>query len=271
MSTTKARQVRHNKAVQVFGRIGMGCYGLVYLLIGYLAVRVAVGGGGQEADGRGAIAEVGSTPVGGVLLWVLAAGLVAYGLWQGLLAAVGYTWIDRQRTRTVKRVTSGVRCLVGISLGVYAAKVALGAGEQGSGDQKQQEFTAWLLGLPAGPFLVTLVAVVVFGVAVGSVVKGIRRTFVQDIDLAKLPSGTRRWVDRLGRIGYVARGFVFGVVAVLVGYAALTHDPSRSGGLDAALRTLAAQPFGTVLLLVVAVGVAAFGVYCVGAARAQRG
>ncbi|RSM63740.1 DUF1206 domain-containing protein [Amycolatopsis sp. WAC 01376] len=271
MSATEARQVRHNKAVQLLGRIGMGCYGLVYLLIGYLAVRVAVDGGGQEADGRGAITEVGSTPVGGVLLWILAAGLVAYGLWQALLAAVGYTWIGKQRTRTVKRVTSGVRCLVGISLGVYAARVAAGAGQQGSGDQKQQEFTARLLALPAGPLLVTVVAVIVFGVAVGSVVKGVRRTFEQDLDLSRLPSGTRRWVERLGRIGYVARGVVFGMVAVLVGYAALTHDASRSGGLDAALRTLAAQPFGAVLLIVVAIGVAAFGAYCLGAARAQRG
>ncbi|RSN33591.1 DUF1206 domain-containing protein [Amycolatopsis sp. WAC 01416] len=271
MSATKARQVRHNKAVQVLGRIGMGCYGLVYLLIGYLAMRVAIDGGGQEADGRGAITEVGSTPVGGLLLWILAAGLVAYGLWQALLAAVGYTWIDKQRTRAVKRVTSGVRCLVGISLGVYAARVAAGAGQQGSGDQKQQEFTARLLALPAGPFLVTVVAVVVFGVAVASVVNGVRRNFVRDLDLSRLPSGTRRWVERLGRIGYVARGVVFGMVAVLVGYAALTHDASRSGGLDAALRTLAAQPFGTVLLIVVAAGVAAFGAYCLGAARAQRG
>ncbi|GAB3729651.1 DUF1206 domain-containing protein [Amycolatopsis oliviviridis] len=271
MPATKARQARHNKAVQTLGRIGMGCYGLVYLLIGYLAVRIAIGGGGQEADGRGAVAEVGSTPVGGVLLWVLAAGLVAYGLWQALLAAVGYTWIDKERKRAVKRVTSGVRCLVGISLGVYAAQLAAGAGGQGSGDQKQQEYTAMLLGLPAGPFLVIVVAVIVFGVAVASVVNGVRRNFVRDLDLAKLPSGTKRWVERLGRIGYAARGVVFGVVAVLLGFAALEHDPSRSGGLDAALRTLAAQPFGTVLLIAVAAGVAAFGAYCVGAARAQRG
>lgn len=270
MPATKARQVRDSTAVQVLGRVGMACYGAVYLLIGYLAVRIAVGGGGQEADGRGAIAEIGSTAGGDVLLWVLAAGLIAYGLWQALLAAVGYTWIDKPRRRTVKRVTSGVRCVVGIALGVYAARFAAGSAEQGSGDQQQQEFTARLLGLPAGRFLVTVVAVVVLGVAVASVVNGVRRNFLRDLDLASLPAGTRRWVERLGRIGYVARGVVFGVVAVLIGYAALTVDPSRSGGLDAALRTLAAQPFGTVLLIVVAAGVVAFGVYCVGAARAQR-
>ncbi|WP_181774956.1 DUF1206 domain-containing protein [Amycolatopsis pittospori] len=270
MPATKARQVRHNKAVQVIGRVGMACYGLVYLLIGYLAARIAFGGGGQEADGRGAVAEVGSTPLGGVLLWALAAGLVAYGLWQGLQAAVGYTWYEKPRRRTMKRVTSGVRCLVGLSLGFYAGRLAAGAGDQGSGDQKQQEFTASLLALPAGPFLVIVVAVIVLGVAVASVVNAVRRNFLNDLDLSSLPKGTQRWVERLGRIGYAARGVVFGVVAVLIGIAALTVDPSRSGGLDAALRTLAAQPFGTVLLVVVAVGVAAFGAYCVGAARAQR-
>ncbi|WP_410657237.1 DUF1206 domain-containing protein [Amycolatopsis sp. lyj-112] len=272
MPATKASQVRHSTTIQVLGRIGMACYGLVYLLIGYLAARIALGGGGgQEADGRGAITEIGSTALGGVLLWGLAAGLIAYGLWQALMAAVGYTWIEKPRQRVVKRVTSGVRCVVGIGMGVFAAKSALGSSDQGSGDQKQQELTARLLELPAGRFLVTVVAVVVLGVAVASVVNGIRRNFLRDLDLSSLPQGTQRWVERLGRIGYVSRGVVFGVVAVLIGYAALTLDPSQSGGLDAALRTLADQPFGTVLLLVVAVGVAAFGAYCIGAARAQRG
>ncbi|UJW33296.1 DUF1206 domain-containing protein [Saccharothrix sp. AJ9571] len=270
-SSTKATEARQSKPVQVLGRVGMACYGVVHLIIAYLAIRIVASGGGQEADGRGAITEIGSTGFGGFLLWVVAAGLIAYGLWQALMAINGYQWIDKERRRTMKRVASAARCVMGISLGVYAIQLAAGSGKQGgSGDQQQQEFTAKLLALPAGPFLVGVLAVVVLGVAVSSALKGIRKTFLDDLDFSSLPSGTRRWVERLGRVGYLAKSVVFGVVGVLIGYAAFTHDPGQAGGLDAALRTLADQPFGPVLLIAVAAGFAAFGAYCFGAAWAHR-
>ncbi|QFU93667.1 DUF1206 domain-containing protein [Amycolatopsis sp. YIM 10] len=269
-SSTKANEARRSKPVQILGRVGMVCYGVVHLIIAYLAVRIVASGGGQEADGRGAISEIGATGVGGFLLWVVAVGLIAYGLWQALMAATGYSWVSKQRRRVMKRVASVARCVVGISLGVYAIQIVVGSGSQGSGDQRQQEFTGKLLALPAGPFLVGALAAVVLGVAVAAAVKGIRKTFLDDLDFTSLPSGTRTWVERLGRIGYLAKAVVVGVVGVLIGFAAFSHDPGQAGGLDAALRTLAVQPFGSALLIAVAAGLAAFGAYCFGAAWAHR-
>ncbi|HVV11766.1 DUF1206 domain-containing protein [Amycolatopsis sp.] len=266
----ESSRVRNSKVAQVAGRAGMACWGLVHLVVAYLAVQVAFGDSGQEADQRGAFEEIGSSSGGQVVLWVLAVGLFAFGLWQFLLAATGYGWVSKKGERTRKRIGSAVRGVAVIALGVTAVRLVVGGGSGTGGDQTQQEFTAKLLSLPAGPFLVAVAGAVVLGVAIAAVVKGVRKSFLADLDMSDLPSGTRSTVTWLGRVGYIAKGVVFAVIAVLLAYAALRSDARAAGGLDKALRTLAAQPFGVVLLVVVALGLAAFGVYCFAAARAHK-
>ncbi len=268
MSTTT--RAKNSTAMQVLGRAGMICYGVIHLLVAYLAVRVAFGDGSQQADQHGAIEEIGSSGFGVFLLWVLAVGLFAFGAWQLLLAAKGYQWIDKENKRTRRRLASVGRAIVVIALGVSAVSYATGSGSGGSSNQKQQTLTAKLLALPAGPFIVALFALGIIVVAVMTAVKGIRKSFLQDLDMADLPRGTQQWVRRLGVFGYVAKGVTFGIVGVLVGIAALTHDPNQAGGMDAALRTLASQPYGPVLLCIVALGLAAFGVYCFAAAKSHK-
>ncbi|MDT7728103.1 MAG: hypothetical protein QOI21_4679 [Actinomycetota bacterium] len=272
MANKAASQAQHNKVTQTLGRAGMACYGLVHLVVAYLAVQVAFGGSSsnQSADQRGALSEIGSTPFGKVLLWVLAVGLIAFGLWQFLMAAKGYSWIAEKRKRVTKRIGSGARGVVGVALGILAIRLATGSASGGSGNQQQQEFTAKLLSLPAGRVLVAIAAAAVLGVAIASAIKGFKRSFLDDLDTGELPPGTRKWVERLGMSGYLAKAVVFGIVAVLIGFAALSSDAGKAGGLDAALRTLAAQPFGPFLLAVVALGLAAFGVYCFAAAKSHK-
>lgn len=266
----ESSRVRNSKVAQVARRAGMACWGLVHLVVAYLAVQVAFGDSGQEADQRGAFEEIGSSSGGQVVLWVLAVGLFAFGLWQFLLAATGYGWVSKKGERTRKRIGSAVRGVAVIALGVTAVRLVVGGGSGTGGDQTQQEFTAKLLSLPVGPFLVAVAGAVVLGVAIAAVVKGVRKSFLADLDMSDLPSGTRSTVTWLGRVGYIAKGVVFAVIAVLLAYAALRSDARAAGGLDKALRTLAAQPFGVVLLVVVALGLAAFGVYCFAAARAHK-
>jgi hypothetical protein len=254
----------------MLGRAGMACYGLVHVIVAYLALRVAFGGSGEQADQKGAIQEVGSTPFGAVTLWVLTIGLVAYGLWQLMMAAVGFHWVQKKSKRTRRRIASVGRAVIGIALGLYAGRLATGGGSSGSGDQGQQEFTAKLLSLPAGQVLVAIVAAIVIGVAVAEIRRGVKKSFLQDLDLQDLPQGTQQWVRRLGVFGYIAKGLVLGIVGVLLATAAFQSNAQEAGGLDRALKTLAAQPFGIVALVVVAVGLAAFGVYCFAAARAHK-
>ncbi|TVT18784.1 DUF1206 domain-containing protein [Amycolatopsis acidiphila] len=248
----------------------MACWGVVHLVVAYLAVRVAFGAGGQP-DQKGALQEIGSTSVGQALLWVLAVGLFAFGLWQFVMAATGYSWVAKKGKRVRKRIGSGVRGVVVLGLAYTAIRLATGSGSAGgSGDQTQQEFTARLLALPAGPFLVAVAAAVVLGAAIAALVKGFKQSFLDDLDTGDLPAGTRSWVKWLGTAGYAAKGVVYAIIAVLLGYAALRSDAREAGGLDKALLTLAAQPFGVVLLVIVALGLAAFGVYCFAAARAHK-
>jgi hypothetical protein len=270
MVTSSAHRAKNSRLTQVLGRAGMACYGVVHVIVAYLAVRVALGDSGQQADQSGAIQEVGATSFGAVMLWVLAIGLIAYGLWQLMMAAFGYQWVANKGKRTRRRIAAVVRAVIGISLGLFAARLVTGNGGGQSGDQKQQEFTAKLLSLPAGRALVAIVAAVVIGVAVAEVRKGIRKSFLDDLDLHDLPQGTQQWVRRLGVLGYLAKGVVLGIVGVLLATAAFQSNAREAGGLDRALKTLAAQPFGAIALVVVAVGLAAFGVYCFAAARAHK-
>lgn len=251
----------------------MVCVGVVHLIVAYLALQVAFGDSSQQADQKGAIAEIGSTPFGKTTLLVLAVGLIAYGLWQLMEAAVGFRWVQKKATRTRRRSGAVVKAVIGVSLAITAAQLAGGSGSGGSGgsgDQQQQEMTAKLLSLPFGQVLVAVAAAIVIGVGIAQIVKGVRKKFLDDLDLGDLPNGTRQWVRRIGMFGYAAKGVVLGIVGALLGIAAFQSNAKEAGGLDSALRTLAAQPFGTIALSVVAIGLAAFGVYCFAAARANK-
>jgi len=209
------------------------------------------------------------TAFGQVLLWVVGIGLVAFGLWQFLMAATGYDWVSGGK-RTRKRIGAAARGVVVLVLAFTAVRLATGSGGGSSSSQKQQEFTGKLLSLPAGPVLVVLVAVGILGVAIAAGVKGVKQKFLEDLNASELPGKSRRLVGWLGTTGYLAKGVVFAVVAILLAIAGFNADAHKAGGLDAALKTLAAQPFGTVLLTVVALGLAAFGAYCFAAAWAHK-
>jgi hypothetical protein len=256
--------------MEILGRAGMVCYGIIHLLVGYLALRVAFGDQSEQADQRGALTEIGSGGGGKAVLWILAVGLFAYAGWQLLLAARSYQWVSKKGKRTRKRIAAAVRAVIGISIGITAFRLASGSGSGGSGDQQQKSWTAELLSLPAGRLLVGVVALVVIGVGVALVRKGVRKSFLKDLNTGELPAGTQRWVTRLGVAGYIAKGVVVGIVGVLLGLAGLRQNAGEAGGLDAALKTVASQPFGTAALVVVALGLAAYGVYCFAAAKAHK-
>ncbi|MEV7091406.1 DUF1206 domain-containing protein [Amycolatopsis sp. NPDC051045] len=270
MNRTEATAERGEKSntAQLLGRVGMACYGVVHLVLAYLALQVAFGGS-EQADQKGALEQIGSTAFGQILLWIVAIGLVLFGLWQFLMAATGYDWVSGGK-RTRKRLGAAARGVVVIVLGFTAFRLAAGSSSGGSSSQKQQEATGKLLSLPAGPVLVVIAAAAILGVAIAAGVKGVKQKFLEDLNASELPGRSRRWVGWLGTTGYLAKAVVFTVVAILLAIAGFNADAHKAGGLDAALKTLAAQPFGTVLLTVVALGLAAFGVYSFAAAWAHK-
>lgn len=114
---------------------------------------------------------------------------------------------------------------------------------------------------PGGRFLVGIAALVLIGVGAYHVRKAVKSSFLKEIDTAKASPGERRLIERLGQVGYPAKGVALAVVGGLIGWAAITFDPEKASGLDGAMRTLLEAPFGRVLLTLVALGFAAFGVF----------
>src|SRR5919107_180468 len=202
---------------------------------------------------------------------LVAVGLVSYGVvhlliaWIALQAAFGNGRVAEQHDeahRTRKRLSSAGRALVYLLLGISAFRLVLGDG----GSKGQEDgLTSRLLSVPLGRILVIAVAVAVLGLGISQVVRGVRQTFTEDL------SGDRTGPTRvLGTVGYVAKGVAFAVVAGLFGWAALSYDAKKAGGLDAALHTVASQPQGSLLLTVLAAGFAAFGLFCFVWARNAR-
>jgi len=243
-------------------------YGAVHILVAWLALQIVLGDPAQS-DSKGALAEIASTGIGPVLLWTLAVGLFLFAVWQLAEAATGFTYVSKPRKRLAKRVGAVARAVTATLIGIGAIKIVSGSGGTDSTGE-QQELTARVLALPLGQWLVGAIAIGILVVAVVIFLKGVKRSFEEDLDMSSLPDGSRKWVERVGRIGWIGKGVAYGVISILVGLAAINADPEESGGMDKALHTVADQPFGAGMLALIAIGLASFGVYCFAAAKAQR-
>jgi hypothetical protein len=263
---SSARDLARSRPVRLAARFGIASNGVLHLLIGYLAVRVAFGSGGQ-ADQNGAFTAIAAEPAGRILLWAVVAGFVAVVLGRAVGAVWGFSYLQDDKKRLLKRASSAGQAVVYAALAVIAGSTAVQGHSSGGGGGKA---TAGLLGLPGGQFLVAGGGL---GVVIGGGVMiylGWQASFTEDQDLTGAEP-TARWInERTGQIGFIAKGVAIMVLGVLIGTAALTFDPQRANGLDSALKTLRAQPFGEFLLLAVAVGIACYGVFCFLDARYHR-
>ena len=248
---------------QVLIRVGLVSYGLVHVVLAWISGQVALGGsGGDDASTTGALQQLGQQPFGRVLLWVMAAGLLALVLWQGLEAVGGKPGADA-KDQVKERGRAAGKAVVYLLLAVTAFRIAVGVGASSGSGEAEETLSARLMSVPFGRVLVVVVGLVVLAVGISQIVKGARQKFVSK-DLA---GGVGRGVVVLGTLGWIAKGVALALVGLLFGWAALTHDPKKAGGMDAALSALRDQPFGLLLLLAMAIGFAAFGVYCLAWAR----
>lgn len=242
--------------------VGLVSYGLLHLVLAWIAVQIALGGQSRgDASNQGALRQLASQPLGGVLMWIMAIGLFALVVWE--LIDVGFARGEGAEEWR-RRARYGGRAIVHLAIGVLAVRVAAGS-PGGSSNQAEETLSARLLRLPAGRVLLFAVAAGILAVGIAQIVKGVKGRFRDDLD-----ASVGRPVQITGTVGYVAKGIALAIVAALFGWAAATADPDKAGGLDAALSTLRSQPFGTVLLLALALGIACFGVYCLAWARYAR-
>lgn len=247
--------VQQSKAYQGLVTFGLVCYGLIHLLLGFICVRVATGGGG-DASNQGALKEIASKPFGTVLLAAVGVGLAALVVWQLLEALMGNQQFTGKQ-RVVKRFSSAARAITYGALAVSTFRFVAG-GSGGDSNAGAQSATGQLMAAPGGQLLVGIVGAVIIAVGISQVVKGIRRKFIEE----DLDSHIAGWAQKLGTVGWAAKGMSLVLVGALFGWAAISFDPNKSGGLDDGLKTLSSMPFGVVLLIAMAVGFACFAVFC---------
>ncbi|NSC21318.1 DUF1206 domain-containing protein [Streptomyces albus subsp. chlorinus] len=254
-------------------RAGFLARGVIYLLIGVLALQVAFADGrkgGGQADRGGALKEVAGQPFGALVLWALGLALAGMALWRLAEAAWGVTEPGGHRVRA--RLLSAAR---GVFYAFVAYSVlAFAVGDKGSGsgasDRQSQDVTAKVLGLPAGQWLAGVVGVAVMVAGVVMAVRAALRKYHKQLRTGRMSAGQRRFVDLTGVVGGLARGLVFAAAGVFLLRAALTYEPRRAKGLDDTLRAFTETPAGPWLLVAVAVGLAFFGVYSFAVARWRR-
>jgi Domain of Unknown Function (DUF1206) len=252
----------HHAVLNVAGRCGLIARAVVYGLMGWIAIDVARGKPSQQANQKGAIAEIAGKPGGTALLVALAIGLGGYALWRFSQAAFGSITDGRKAGPRAKSFARGVAYAA-----LCAVTIGFLTGSSRSGQAQQQEdLTARLMHSMAGRWLVAIGGIVVVVVGGYLVVDGLRRGFARELDRARMGEATERTVIGLGVVGNVARGLIIALAGVLAVAAAITHDPGKSTGLDGAARTLAHQPAGPWLLGAVAAGLVAFGLFGLAAA-----
>jgi hypothetical protein len=261
----QARRASRGRAAHVLARAGLTARGIIYLLIGWVALEVALGHSGREADQAGALQLLAAQSYGLISLWLLAAGFAAYAVWRLSEAALGVTG---DRPGAGPRLKSLGRAV--IYAGFAYLTVSVISGRPRSQRREQQDLTATVLQHPGGQWLVGIIGAAVVIIALVLVSEGVRRKFLKYLNLGQLGRRGRRTVELLGMIGTIARGAIFALAGVLVVVAAITHDPADSGGIDKALLTLRDQPLGVVLLVIAALGLVTFGVYGLCEARWRK-
>ena len=251
-------------------RLGYAAKGLVYIIIGWLALMTAVSAGGQTTDPQGAITTVYQHPFGKALLYIIFVGFVGYALWQFARAAFNPDGEGDAKKDTVRRIGYAVVGVSYLGFALAALRLALQHVTPKGSNASTQDWTARLLSAPGGVALVVLLGLIVLAVAVGLFYEAWKLRFERAFPLGQMNEIERKLTHYTGRYGIGALGAIFVIIGLFLIDAAVRHDPQQARGLSGALATLAAQPFGPWLLGLVALGLIAYGVYGWVEARYRR-
>ena len=248
-------------------RAGLAARGIIYAIVGVLAVKVALGGSGKETDQQGALKTIADQPFGKALLGLMAIGLFGYAMWRLIRAALGHG-LETGRDDTKDRLAGVASGLIYSVLLFTALKILLGGG--GGSGQGEDKATGGVLGWPGGTWIVGIAGLVVIGVGIDQAIKGIKKKFLDDSKTEQMSPEVLRGFTGVGVFGHLARAVVFALIGYFLVRAAIDYDPDKAIGLDGALAKLGDASYGPVLLGIVAVGLIGFAVYSAMDARYRR-
>jgi Domain of Unknown Function (DUF1206) len=265
-SPVTATELAQNSVFERFARAGFVVSGSLHLIVGYLTIRIALGDGGT-ADQSGALAALAAQPGGRIALWFAAAALLILGLWRLVETVLGRA-TDRRpdggtSSRPMERAKAFGLAIVYCGFAYSAFGFARGAGRSAS--EQSSSISARLMQTVPGTIALIACGIGVVAVGVYHVYKGASRNFLDDL---KGKSGNL--VRRVGMLGYIGKGGVLAAAGALVVVAALRSEPKKATGLDGALKTLGAQPYGAALLIAAALGIITYGLYSFAMARSTK-
>ena len=261
-----ADRATDSSAFETTARIGFAASGVLHFLLAYIVLRIALGGGGN-ADQSGALATLAGQTGGKIMLWTVAIGLAALGLWRVAEAVMGSRPGEKGRSGDDngwwKRGKAAGLAIVSLALAFSAARFAMGSGQSDS--QQNSGLSARLMQSGGGKALLIAVGIAVLAIGGYHVYKGISQKFLDEL---RVPGGSA--IVAVGVAGYTAKGLVLGGAGILVIVATLQADPAKASGIDAAVKTLGQAPFGKFLLILAALGLAAYGAYSFVRSRYNR-
>lgn len=258
-----ARDAHNSEWMDRAARAGLVAYAVVYLMIGWLAVQLALGDREGKPSSSGAMHELAQQPFGDVLIWLVSIGMFLLVLWKVLDAAFGHREERDGGKRTRARLTSAGKAVVYAAIGLSGLKVATGSGSSGKG----KSWSASVMEVTGGQLLVGLIGLAIIGYGCYQIYKAWTGDFADKLDAEGRSGNTGTAYIAFGKAGYTARGIAFMIVGGLIVYGAAAHDGSKSGGLDQALFKVLDQPFGPVLLCLLGAGLACYGVFTLARAR----
>jgi hypothetical protein len=256
-----------SRAFEVLSRAGFVSRGVVWGIIGILALKLAIGYGGKTTNQQGALHTVAQQPFGKILLTLVAVGLGGYSLWRLLRAAIGH---GREGSDSAfERVAGAASGIAYAVMCTFAVQVLLSADTSGTSGNTKHE-TAGVLAWPAGNWIVGIAGAVMIGTALYQGYRGITRKFLEDSKVEQMGPRLKLWIARLGTTGHLARMVVFGLIGIFVVKAAINDSRHAAIGLDGALAKLVHRAYGPWFLGFVAAGLIAFALYSLSDARYRR-
>jgi hypothetical protein len=262
------RRAANSPVMRFLARAGLTARGVIYVIIGWIAVQMAFGHSGQQADRTGALHLLGGNRFGEVTLWLLVIGFAGMTLWRLTEAAYGSAGPDGRKAST--RLAALGRAVIYGFIAYGVLKYALGVGAPQSSNQQSVDLTASAMSHPGGRVVVVIAGLVIAGAGLYLAYSAWQKHFLKKLNTGQMRPRTRQVVTWLGRAGGMARGAVFVTAGVFLVIAAVRAQPQQAKGVDSALRALALTPLGPWLLLVVAIGLIMFGAYSCCEARWRR-
>jgi hypothetical protein len=263
----KGRRAGQSPWVERLGRVGLVAKGVIYAVVGVLAIQVARGGRTESPDRAGALRTIAEQRFGKALLVLLACGLAGYALWRLAQAILDRDNEGEGPKGLVKRATSLAKAAwYGILCGLTVSTLVGG----GSGDHNEQKTTAGVFDRPLGRYLVYAAGLAFVGAAAFNGWRAITCKFNKQLKTGEMSDAEETAATGVGILGHLARMVVFGLVGAFLLKAAWQYDSKEAKGLDGALLEVSQQPYGGFLLGAVGVGLFAYALYCLVQARYRR-